>query len=178
VQSISSTAWKAGKDVLFTEEDIRRLLHLEPLPGEGGFFRETYRSAIPMYSVSGGERSAASAIYYLLTPGIFSALHRLPGDEMFHFYLGDVVEMLQLHPAGQSRIVMIGNDLRSSVEPQVVVPGGVWQGCRLRAGGRFALMGTTMSPGFDLRDFQAGNRNALCAEYPSERERILALTHP
>jgi uncharacterized protein len=164
--------------VLFTVEDICRLLHLRPLPTEGGFFRETYRSALPMFAVSGGERSAATAIYYLLTPGIFSALHRLPGDEVFHFYLGDAVEMLQLHPGGATRVVMIGNDLRSGVEPQVVVPGGVWQGCRLRPGGRFALMGTTMSPGFDPRDFVPGKRDALCAEYPGERERILALTHP
>lgn len=164
--------------MLFTAEDICRLLHLHPLPGEGGFFRETYRSTLPMYAVPGGERSAATAIYYLLTPGIFSALHRLPGDEVFHFYLGDAVEMLQLHPGGATHVVMIGNDLRSGVEPQVVVPGGVWQGCLLRPGGRFALMGTTMSPGFDPRDFVSGKRDALCAEYPGQRERILALTHP
>lgn len=149
---------------MLTADDIKRRLRLEPLPEEGGYFRETYRS------------STSSAIYYLLVLGIFSAIHRLPGDELFHFYLGDPVEMLQLHPDGSSRTVVIGSDITAAMEPQVVVPGGMWQGCRLKDGGRFALMGTTMSPGFDPRDFERGNRDQLIAAYPGERARILALT--
>jgi len=145
--------------------DIRRLLDLQPLPMEGGFFRETYRSA------------HSSAIYYLLTPGVFSAIHRLPGDELFHFYLGDPVEMLQLWPDGSSRRVVIGSNLDGDARPQVLVPGGVWQGCRLREGGRFALMGTTMAPGFDARDFQPGLRAALLASHPGARDAIVGLTH-
>jgi predicted cupin superfamily sugar epimerase len=147
-------------------QDIKRLLRLEPLPEEGGFFRETYRSA------------TSTAIYYLLAPGVFSALHRLPGDEVFHFYLGDPVEMLQLHPDGSSRTITIGSDITAAMEPQIVVPGGVWQGCRLKDGGRYALMGTTMSPGFNAGDFERGNRDELLIAYPHERGRILALTHP
>jgi uncharacterized protein len=151
---------------MLAADDIKRLLRLEPLPDEGGFFRETYRSA------------TSTAIYYLLAPGIFSAMHRLPGDEMFHFYLGDPVEMLQLQPDGSSRTITLGSDLMAGMEPQIVVLGGVWQGCRLKDGGRYALMGTTMSPGFDPRDFEPGNRDELMAAYPRERERIRALTHP
>ena len=163
---------------MLTADDIRRMLRLEPLPREGGFFRETYRCALQM-SVAGGEdRSAGTAIYYLLVPGVFSALHRLPGDEMFHFYLGDPVEMLQLDPDGASRTLLIGNDLAAGMSPQVVVPGGVWQGCRLRAGGTVALMGTTMSPGFDPRDFEPGDRELLLKSHPREHELIAALTHP
>ncbi|HET6349424.1 MAG TPA: cupin domain-containing protein [Candidatus Krumholzibacteria bacterium] len=160
----------------FSADDIRRLLQLEPLPGEGGFFRETHRSA-ERTRTPAGERSAGTAIYYLLTHDIFSAMHRLPGDEIFHFYLGDPVDMLQLLPDGTSRTVTLGTDLAAGMRPQLVVPGGVWQGCRLRAGGKFALMGTTMSPGFDPRDFEVGKRGALITQYPSQRDAIMALTH-
>jgi predicted cupin superfamily sugar epimerase len=157
-------------------DDILRLLRLEPHPMEGGFFREIYRSTLPMRSASGDERDAATAIYYLLTPETFSAIHRLPGDEVFHFYLGDPVEMLQLWPHGSVRHVVVGSDLARGVQPQVIVPGGVWQGCRLKDGGQFALMGTTMSPGFDARDFEAGTRAALVSSYPSAIDDIVKLT--
>jgi hypothetical protein len=145
-------------------EDILRLLALAPLPTEGGYFRETFRSA------------HSTAIYYLLTPETFSALHRLRGDEVFHFYLGDPVEMLQLWPDGGSRSLVIGPDLAAGMSPQVHVPGGVWQGCRLARGGRFALMGTTMAPPFDAREFEAGDRTALSARYPDRSAMIEALT--
>lgn len=157
-------------------DDIRRLLRLEPLPLEGGLFRETYRSTLRLPSAAGDERNASTAIYYLLGPGTFSAIHRVPGDEVFHFYLGDPVEMLQLRPDGDVRHLVIGSDIAGGMEPQVVVPGGVWQGCRLRDGGRFALMGTTMSPGFDPRDFQIGTRATLIASHAGARDAILRLT--
>lgn len=164
-----------------TADDIRRLLRLEPLPGEGGYFRETYRSALTLPPTVlpawyRAERSAGTAIYYLLSPGVFSALHRVRGDEVFHFYLGDPVEMLQLLPDGTSHVVVIGTDVVNGMQPQVVVPGGVWQGCRLVGGGQFALLGTTMSPGFDPRDFELADRAALVGRYPRQRELITALT--
>ena len=163
--------------VSFSADDIRRILRLEPLPQEGGFFRETYRSVERVRSAAGDERAASTAIYYLLSPGTFSALHRLPGDEVFHFYLGDTIEMFQLHPGGSSETVLIGSDLAEGAHPQVVVSGGVWQGCRLCEGGRFALLGTTMSPGFDRRDFELGDRATLIAAFPADRERIIEFTH-
>lgn len=156
-----------------TADDIKRMLQLEPHPMEGGFFRETYRSRLRM---QGADRNASTAIYYLLTPDTFSALHRLPGDEIFHFYLGDTVEMLQLWPGGSVRHVLIGGDLPRGLQPQVVVPGGVWQGCRLRKGGRLALMGCTMAPGFDVADFELGERAALISAYASARDEIVGLT--
>jgi uncharacterized protein len=141
-----------------TADEIKQLLQLEPLPMEGGFFRETYRSR---WRVSAeclpegirSSRSISTAIYYLITPETFSALHRLPGTEVFHFYLGDPVIMLQLCPDGSSRSVTLGTDLIAGQQPQVVVRGQIWQGCKLAPGGNFALMGTTMSPGFDHADY-------------------------
>ena len=157
-----------------TAEDVIRMLGLVPLPGEGGYFRETYRSTFPLP----GEptRSLSTAIYYLLTRDTFSALHRLPGDEVFHFYLGDPVEMLQLRRDGTAERFTIGTGIAGGMRPQVVVPAGAWQGARLIPGGAFALMGTTMAPGFDSRDFELGNRDDLLARYPDNTDLILALT--
>jgi uncharacterized protein len=164
-----------------TAEEILRLLGLTPLAHEGGFFAETYRASENIPAGFGGidpnhARSLATAIYYLLTPDTFSALHRLPGDELFHFYLGDPVEMLQLGSAGEARVIVLGTDLAAGMRPQVLAPRGVWQGTRLLPGGGLALLGTTMSPGFDPADFELGRREALMAEYPAHRDRILTLT--
>jgi predicted cupin superfamily sugar epimerase len=166
--------------MLTTQEIIQRL-QLEPLAGEGGYFRETYRSKLTIPSnvlpdSYDGNRQITTAMFYLLTPEPFSAMHRLPGDEIFHFYLGDAVEMLQLHPDGTGEIVMIGNDIVAGMRPQVLVPGGSWQGSRLQPGGRFALMGTTMAPGFEFGDYTSGRRAELVAQYPDYIELITALT--
>jgi len=154
--------------------ELIRLLNLEPHPLEGGYYRETYRSDAPGTGGS-ARRAVATAIYYLLTPDTRSAPHRLPADELFHFYLGDPVEMLQLYPDGTSAVLMIGTDLAAGMRPQVLVPAGVWQGSRLAPGGRFALLGTTMAPGFDPAGYEAGDIEALGAAYPEHRERILDL---
>ncbi len=161
--------------------EIIRLLDLQPLAMEGGYFRETYRSKQILTPAALGpayrqNKAAGTAIYYMLTPDTFSALHRLPTDEIFHHYLGGEVEMLQLWPDGHSELVILGKDLAAGQRPQVVVPAGVWQGSRLLKGGVFALMGTTMAPGFDYADFESGVRADLCSNYPDHAERIRSLT--
>ncbi|HEY7676597.1 MAG TPA: cupin domain-containing protein, partial [Candidatus Methylomirabilis sp.] len=141
-----------------TADALKTLLGLRPHPAEGGFFVETYRAGegVPAEALParyGGARAFSTAIYYLLTPDTFSAMHRLASDEVFHFYLGDPVEMLHLFPDGSGRAVTLGPDLLAGMRPQVVVPRGVWQGSRLAPGGRLALLGTTVAPGFDLADY-------------------------
>ncbi len=162
-------------------EDIIRILGLKPHPAEGGCFAEVYRSGEtvdgealpPRY---GGRRALATAIYYLLTPVTFSCMHRLESDEIFHFYAGDPVEMLNLRPDGSGGVIVLGPDLTAGMRPQVVVPRGVWQGSRLAPGGEFALLGTTVSPGFEFEDYEPGTRDALCRAYPGFKEMITALT--
>lgn len=166
---------------MITVDQAKTLLDLRPLPVEGGFYTETYRAAetIPAEALParyGGARSPGTAIYYLLTPESSSRLHRLRTDEVWHFYLGDPVELLQLLPDGTGQVVVIGADLPAGQRPQVVVPSGVWMGARLRAGGELALLGTTMAPGFDPTDIEAGEREALLRDYPEFAERIVALT--
>jgi uncharacterized protein len=161
-------------------DDIIRALKLSPLPEEGGYYRETYRSAETFEARAlpagrPGPKAYGTAIYYLLTPDTFSALHRLPSDEIYHFYAGDPVEMLQLHPDGGGRLIMLGDYLRG-FEPQVVAPRGVWQGSKLLPGGRFALLGTTMAPGFGFADYEGGRRCDLERDYPAFEDRIRDLT--
>ena len=158
-----------------TAEDVIRLLDLQPHPKEGGFFRETYRSSgsIDPGGPFNGPRCAGTAIYYLLTPTTYSAMHRLPGDEIFHFYLGSPVEMLMLQPDGSGDVVVLGPDL-DRMRVQHVVPGGTWQGARLIDGGAWALLGTTMAPGFDYSDYVTGGSD-LPDAYPEHRQIILEL---
>lgn len=158
-----------------TADDVIRLLHLQPHPVEGGFFRETYRSAATL-PTQGGRRSVSTAIYYLLKPGHVSELHVLPGDEVFHFYLGSPVRMLQLWPDGSGKDVLLGADIAAGEVPQAVVPGGVWQGTRLVGDAGFALLGCTVAPGFDYADYRSASRAELVAKWPAFAEPIKMLT--
>ena len=166
---------------MLSAKQIRELLNLRPLHGEGGFFVETYRAKFVLAQASLppgylGGRALSTAIYYLLTPDTFSAIHRLKGDEVYHFYLGDPAEMLVLKPDGTGETVLIGSDVVSGMRLQYVVPGGAWQGSRVVPGGKFALMGTTMSPGFDPADFELGARDQLITRYPGYTALIAGLT--
>jgi len=159
---------------------VIRLLDLRPHPVEGGFFRETYRSPefIPAAALTrhGAARSVGTAIYYLLKPGHVSEMHVLPGDEVFHFYLGGPVRMLQLWPDGTGKEVVLGQDLTAGQVPQLVVPAGVWQGTHLIDDTGFALLGATMAPGFEYADYTGGSRAELTAKWPGHAEMIAKLT--
>ena len=170
---------------MLTAEQIIRHLRLEPLPVEGGYFRQTHcadekipADALPVRYTA--EKPFGTAIYFLLTaePDCFSALHKLPTEEVYHSYLGDAVEMLLLHPEGRSERIILGHDILGGQRVQFTVPRGVWQGSRLLPGGRFALMGTTMAPGFTPPDFVGGDREELLREFPAEADLVRALTRP
>lgn len=166
---------------MLTAEKIRELLKMQPLPTEGGYFAETYRSELilPADALRGlypGERTIATAIYYMLTPDSFSAMHKLRGDELYHFYLGDPIEMLLLKPDRTGAAILLGPDIAAGMRLQHLVPGGTWQGSRLAPGGKFALLGTTLSPGFSPEDYEHGSREALSEKYPQYAPLITLLT--
>ena len=158
-----------------TAAEIKALLQLEPHPVEGGSFRRTYTSPGTV-ELPRGVRAQGTAIYYLLEPGTFSEMHCLASDEIFHFYLGDPVEMLQLYEDGRSAHFVLGPDLAAGQHVQLVVPAGVWQGTRLVGGGQVALLGCTVTPGFDFADYRSGRAAELIAKWPDEAKRIKALT--
>ncbi len=166
------------------EADIKRIieiLRLKPLEQEGGFFKETYRSgeSLPARCLPGryrGPRPYSTAIYFLLTPEHFSAIHRLRSDEVYHFYFGDPVELYVLGPGSGFRCAVLGPGLNKGMRPQATVRRGRWQGARLVPGGRYALLGTTVSPGFDFRDFEIGIRGKLLETFPGHRRIITEMT--
>lgn len=158
-----------------TADQIKKLLNLNPHPVEGGYFRRTYTSAASV-DLRRGIRPEGTAIYYLLEQGVFSELHVLESDEMFHFYLGDPVEMLHLYPDGRSTVFTLGSDLLAGQQVQLMVPAGVWQGMRLIGSGKLALLGCTVVPGFNYADYHSAPCEELTSKWPDQAERIRALT--
>ena len=158
-----------------TADEIKKLLNLDPHPVEGGFFRRTFTSAANL-DLPRGSRPQGTAIYYLLEAGSFSEMHLLDSDEMFHFYLGDPLEMLQLYPDGGSAVFTLGHGLEAGQQVQVLVPAGVWQGMRLIGSGQMALVGCTVVPGFDFADYHNASFAELAAKWPAQKERIRVLT--
>lgn len=162
-------------------ESIIESLSLSPHP-EGGYYSETYRSD-ELYSGEqlperySGDRNHGTAIYYLLCGTQFSRMHLLQSDEIFHFYLGTPVEMLLLEPSGKSRVCTLGSDLSKGQSPQQLVPRGVWQGARLKnpEADSFALLGCTVSPGFDFSDFHLSEAANLIEKFPDREDLIRAL---
>jgi uncharacterized protein len=157
-----------------TAAEIIALLKLEPLPDEGGFFRQTYVSTTKL---PGGDRAAGTAIYFLITPEGFSALHTLETEEVWHFYAGDPVEHVMLDASTHTGAkTVLGPDVTAGQRPQLLVPAKTCQGARLAPGGQWALLGCTMSPGWDEREFVLASRDPLLAALPSWAADIRALT--
>jgi predicted cupin superfamily sugar epimerase len=161
--------------MMMTADEIKALLCLKPHPVEGGFFRRTYTSTATV-DLPHGRRAHGTAIYYLLEPGAFSEMHLLASDELFHFYLGDPVEMLQLYPDGRSAVFTLGPDLAAGQHVQLAVLAGVWQGTSLIGGGKVALLGCTVTPGFDFADYRSGTYADLASKWPLQAEWIKRLT--
>ena len=157
-------------------EKIIAELGLEPLPQDGGYFRPAWVSEARLAS----GRAAGSAIWFLLTPESFSAWHRLQAEELWHFYAGDPVEHALIEPvSGALRVTMLGSGVTAGQRPQLPVPGGAWQAARLKAGrtpAGWALLGCTVTPAWDEREFELGGRAELLQAFPAAAEWIRALT--
>lgn len=143
-------------------DSIKRLLGLEPLADEGGWWSQVWYD------------KRSSAIYYLLTPDDFSALHRLPGPEVYHHYAGAPVELVTLAEGAGLHKRILGPDLAAGQRPALVVEGGQWQGSRTT--GVWSLVGTTMAPRFEVDDFELGDRAELTGWFPDAAELITDLT--
>ncbi len=157
-----------------TADELIKILGLKPHP-EGGYYRETYRGP-GLIPDSAPPRFYSTAIYYLLVPGAVSQLHRLSCDELFHFYMGDPVTWVLLTTAGKMEKVALGQDLPQGQRLQMLVPAGTWFGGYLNEGGRYALMGTTVAPGFEFEDFELAGRDELLKAFPEAEKEILKLT--
>jgi hypothetical protein len=157
-------------------------LGLTPHP-EGGYFRETYRAADSIQAAAlparfAGPRNVSTAVYFLITPPSFSALHRIRSDELWHFYAGAAVALTILDADGRGSLVTarLGCDAARDELPQVTIPAGAWFGAEVTPPGSFALVGCTVAPGFDFADFELGDRATLLRRYPQHRAAIERLT--
>jgi len=148
---------------------------------EGGAFRETYRSelaiaqkALPVFFQ--GSRNIATSIYFLLASGEFSAFHRILSDELWHFYYGDPLLIYEIGHTGSLTIHRLGPNIEKGESFQAVVKAGSWFASIPAEDSEYALVGCTVSPGFDFTDFELADRNALAKQYPAYAELIGQLT--
>jgi uncharacterized protein len=148
---------------------------------EGGAFREIYRSPVmaplqALPSTFGGDRNFCTSIYFLLQKHQFSAFHKIKSDEVWHFYYGDTLIVYEIDQQGQMIEHRLGCDPDNNESFQCVIAAGNWFGARLAPGGEYALVGCTVSPGFDFADFELAAREELLHLFPEHRELIQALT--
>lgn len=157
-----------------TVEELRQLWQLTKMPQEDVLFTQTYESAGK--GADGKPLCTATVAMFTAEPGSFSDMHRLPTDEIWHFYLGDPIELLLLHPDGRDELVVLGTDVLGGQRIQATVPAATWMGARLRPGGEYGVYGNTMAPGFVPSDFELGDPTGLTTRWPHRAELITALT--
>ena len=146
--------------------------HLQLLPHpEGGFYRETCRA-----EGTTGDRNYATAIYFLLTAGNFSAFHRIKSDEVWHFYAGSGLIVAEIATSGELISTRLGANVRDGEVFQYTVKAGHWFGSYIPDKEGFALVGCTVAPGFDFRDFEMAKRHELLETYPGFEAVIKKLT--
>ncbi|MBS1564538.1 MAG: cupin domain-containing protein [Bacteroidetes bacterium] len=148
---------------------------------EGGSYNQTWRSAliIPKTALTSsyqGDRPSGTAIYFLLEQGQFSAMHRIASDELWHFYYGDALIVYDIDEKGVLTEHLLGSNPEKGESFQCLVKAGHWFGARLRNGGEYALVGCTVSPGFDFSDFELAFRAPLTEQYPQHKDLIASLT--
>ncbi|MDD5659877.1 MAG: cupin domain-containing protein [Actinomycetota bacterium] len=158
---------------LETVNKIIKKFNLVPLRGEGGFFAEMYRSTetVQKNNLPSRYKSArhfSTSILYLITYDSCSMLHKVISDEIFHFYMGDSVVMLNLFQNNSSNIINLGSNIFNGEHIQYVVPANTWQGAKLASGGTYALLGTTVAPGFEFEDYVSAKpyKKELLYKYP------------
>ena len=136
----------------------------QPLPAEGTLFVSTSRSAHEF--ADGKPHGTAMIGMYCDEPRSVSLFHKLPVDEVWHFYGGDPLRLVLLHPSGTSRDIIMGTDASKGQLVQFVIPAGVWQAGHMLAGGVYSLFGCTMAPGFTDDMFEGGTQKQLLDLYP------------
>lgn len=148
---------------------------------EGGWYRETYRSAgqIPGSALPerfDGPRSWCTAIYFLLEQGDYSALHRIKSDELWFFHRGASLTIHLLAVDGSHSAIRLGADIATGEVLQAMVPAGTWFGAEMDGAGEYALVSCTVAPGFDFADFEMAARDRLLQQYPAHEAVITRLT--
>lgn len=148
---------------------------------EGGYFKESYRADEKILSDHlperfKGDRNFSTSIYYLLVGDQFSKLHKIKSDEMWHFYDGSGLDIFEIEKSGKCIIHKLGLNIEERESPQVLIRAGNWFGARVNKPDSFCLAGCTVSPGFDFKDFELGEKEFLLKEFPEHKNIIDQLT--
>ena len=163
----------------YAQDWIERLgLQAHP---DGGYFRETYRSAEILDEAAlperyRGPRHYQTAIYFLLASGEIFAFHRMQSDELWFFHAGSPVRIHCLYPDGSHETVLLGADPGEGQSLQAAIPRGVWFGAEVTEPASFVLVSCTVAPGFEFMDFELADREALRAAFPDQGELVARLT--
>ena len=166
-------------DALFWIRHLKLRKHIE-----GGCFSEIYQSEfllqssqLPSNFSTGSTRHSCSHIYFLLEKNQVSALHRIKSDELWHFYAGDPLIVYEIESSGTLTKHILGSNPEENQQFFSVVKAGSWFGASLPHGSEYALVGCTVSPGFDYADFELADKEILLNLYPQHAELIKSLTH-
>ncbi|CAH1650296.1 cupin domain-containing protein [Chelatococcus asaccharovorans] len=140
-----------------------------------GYVQETYRShhSLPASSLPDGyqgPRPAGSALYFMVTTDAHIVMHRIRGDQIYHHYLGDPLQVLLLYPDGTGEIRVVGPDLEAGMRPQLLIPGGTFHMSRLEHHQGFALLGSSEWIGVEPPDVELGDFEDLSRRYPAMRD--------
>jgi uncharacterized protein len=162
-----------------TAEEIHALLQLEP-NATCGSVRATYRSALsiapnglPAPFTDG--RPLGSALYFMVTPSAPVQLHRIRNDQLYHYYLGDPIELFMLHAGGDAECIVVGPDLRNGQRVQQFIPGNTFHTARIVGQRRWFLGASTTWPGVVTADVEIGNLDALAAKHPTIAAELRAI---
>lgn len=163
-----------------TAKDYIKHLQLLQHP-EGGYYKEVYRSALRLPADAlpvefGGNRQVCTSIYFLIEKENFSAFHRIKSDETWHFYDGDALEVIELIADGTLKKTAVGRNIEQNEQLQYTVMANTWFASRVKTGGEFSLVGCTVAPGFDFKDFEMAERAQLLELFPQHKNEITALT--
>jgi uncharacterized protein len=159
------------------ESEIIKALNLIKLEPEGGHFVQTYKAPLQI-TTNGNSRALLTCIYYLLTKTSFSAFHRLSSTEVYNYYAGSRAELFLIENGKPLKRFLMGTNILAGETPQVVVPPGTWQASRLfpNEACDWALLGTTVAPGFEFDDFELAKREHLVSLHPESETLIASLT--
>jgi len=157
-----------------------RHLNLEEHP-EGGSYKRVYTSELQLKQSSlpktfGGDRPVCSCIYYLLQQNEFSAFHRIQSDELWHLYDGGGLKIYEITSNGSLAEHLLGLEIEKGQSPFHAVKAGNWFAAELLPDSFYALVGCTVSPGFDFSEFELANREKLTSGYPQHTSLIAKLT--
>ena len=144
---------------------------------EGGYFTNTYVSGkkinLPEYD---GFRSTCTAIYYMLTGNQFASFHTIKSDEIWHFYSGSSLTLHMIYSNGKMEQILVGPNYDKGERFQGIIKSGCWFAATVNDKKSYSLVGCTVSPGFDYRDWKLGDRKKLLKQYPQYEKLIKKYT--